>query len=273
MSVVERTVGGRPFWFTTEQVHREDPGTGGYIPTGRYYVAFSTREPGPLIPGEVLKDERGRARLFASPDEAVAAGVREVEARLAIPAKVYAVGLPSGNTDKEYRTYADLLRETGVDVNGGPRVEDSFGRKWLHVWDTREQAEQFATRLRRATRNPGWEVYELSPPTPQAEAGIDRLEIYVGRQSDGSTYSLHPTSYKLIRTRFPGVRPQPSLFMGRDTQAAYEVTNGASYDQIAMLLTGLSTSQMNELGGYRVVDPATGLVLYETDLVPTGNQG
>jgi hypothetical protein len=271
VSIVQRVVGGRPFWFTTEEARREDPNTGESTGIGRYYVAFSTREPGPLVPGEVLKDDRGRARLFTSADEAVAAAVTEVTARLAIPTKVYAVGLPSGNTDREFQTYIDLLRAAGIDVNGKPRVEDSFGRKWLHVWDAREPAEQFASRLRRETRNPDWEVYELSPPAPQSDTGADQLEIYVGRQSDGSTYSLHPTSYKLIRTRFPGVRPHPSLFLERDARTAYEVTNGARYDQIAVLLTGLSTKQMNELGGYRVVDPAAGLVLHETDLAPISN--
>ena len=273
MSIVKQVVGGRPIWFTTEQVRREDPDTGKNFPTGRYYVVFSTREPGPLIQGEVLKDDRGRAQLFASSDEAVAAGIKEVEARISIPTKVYAVGLPYGNTDKEFQTSIDLLRKDGIDISR-PRVADSFGRKWLHVWDTREEAEQFATRLRQATGNRNWEVYELSPLALRAKAAPDRLEIYVGRQSDGSTYSLHPISYKLIRKRFPGVRPQPNLFMGRDSaQTAYQAINGANYDQIAVLLTGLSARQMKELGGYRVVDPASGLVLHETDLAPTSKQG
>jgi hypothetical protein len=44
--------------------------------------------------------------------------------------------------------------------------------------------------------------------------------------------------------------------------------SGASvYDQVAIILTGLSIGQLNELGGYRVVDPLTDLALYQSDTV------
>jgi hypothetical protein len=59
MVVKKETIDGRQFWFTVEHVYREDPDTGEFTPTGQYYCAFSTREPGPLIQGEVLKDDRG----------------------------------------------------------------------------------------------------------------------------------------------------------------------------------------------------------------------
>lgn len=163
MSVSKQAIDGREFWFTAEQVFREVPVTGEYQPSDRYYCAFSVREPGPLIQGEVLKDSRGRARLFDSPEEAIAAGVQEVQARLA--PKAYAVGLPYGNKDAEFVTYVRLLKEQGVDPDK-PRMEDSYGRKWLHGWDRREDAERFAVRLRRETHNPDWEVYELGPPCP-----------------------------------------------------------------------------------------------------------
>jgi hypothetical protein len=267
MCVEKRNLNGRDFWFTAEQVFEETP-TGGYQPTGGYYCAFSVSEPGPLIQGEVLKDSEGRARLFASPDQAIAAGIREAQARLGLAPKAYAVGLPYGNKDAEFQVYVRLLGERGVDP-GKHRVEDSYGRKWIHVWDNRDDAEQFAVVLRKETRNPDWEVYELSPPRPLGGDvdGQGPIDILVGRQSDGYTYGLHPNSFKLIRKCFPSVHPQPSIFMGRDAQTAYEVTNGARYDQIAVLLTGLSPAKLGELGGYRVVDPVTGLVLHESDTV------
>ncbi len=56
--------------------------------------------------------------------------------------------------------------------------------------------------------------------------------------------------------------------MGGDVPSAYEGTNGTSYDQIALLLTGLSMDKLAELGGYRIVDPITRLVLHKTDLIP-----
>jgi hypothetical protein len=267
MPLEKRTIGGRDFWLTAEQVFEETPRSE-YKPTNRYYCAFSVREPGPLIEGEVLKDGDGRARLFNSQEEAISAGMQEIQARLGLAPKAYAVGLPYGNKDAEFVVYVRLLKKQGVNPDV-PRVEDSYGRKWLHVWQKREDAEQFAVLLRRETRNPDWEVYELSPPRQLGGdvEGDGPIDILVGRQSDGYTYGLHPNSFKRIRKRFPSVHPQPSIFMGRDTQTAYEVTHGASYDQIAVLLTGLSVDSLTELGGYRVVDPVTGLVLHESGTV------
>ena len=159
------------------------------------------------------------------------------------------------------------MREEGIDPDAGPRVEDSFGRKWLHVWDTRKAAERFAARLRRETRNANWEVYELNPLLPsagEAAGSSEPIAILVGRQSDGNTYSLHPNSFKFLRQRFPQVRVQPTVFIGRDTQDNYETTWGSIYDQVATLLTGLSAERLlDAFGGYRVVDPVSNLTLWE----------
>jgi hypothetical protein len=268
MAVEKRTIEGRDFWFTVEHVYKENPDTGDIIETGKYYCAFSTREPGPMIQGEVLKVDRGRAKLFSTSHEAVEAGIREVRARLSLPSKAYAVNLPYGTKEAEYNAYVNLLHQLGISVDDNSRVEDSFGRKWLHVWDTREEAERFAVQLRQATRDRDWEVYELRPLRPPAGGYDGRsgpIEILIGRQSDGITYSLHPNSLKRIRQQFSQVRPKPSVFIGNDTQANYETSVGPTYDQVAILLTGLSRDKVMELGGYRVVDPISDLVLYEAD--------
>jgi hypothetical protein len=268
METVKRTIQGRDFWFTINHADKQDPETGELIPTGQYYCAFSSQEPGALIHGEILKDAGGRARLFPTPREALAAGVREVEARLRLPARAYAVGLPYGTKDAEYRAYLDLLRQQGIEVNGKSRVEDSFGRRWVHVWEVRPKAEQFAAQLRQVTGNRDWEVYDLSPPrssVTEANEGGGPVVILLGRQTDGNTYSLHPNSLKLIRRHFPQVRPQPTVFIGSDTQAGSEAAGGPIYDQVAILLTGLSPEKLATIGGYRIVDPITDLVLYEAD--------
>ena len=99
--------------------------------------------------------------------------------------------------------------------------------------------------------------------------GKGPIDILVGRQSNGWTYGLHPNSFKLIRKRFPSIHPRPSISWAR-CASDYEVTSGTSYDQIAVLLTGLSVEELAELGGYRIVDPITDLVLHETDVVAAG---
>ncbi len=272
MAIEKRIIEDREFWFTTEHVSREDPDTGELTPTGQYYCAFSTREPGPMTQGEVIKDERGRARLFSTAEDALEAGIQEVKSRLRLPHKAYAVGLPYGNTDKEFVAYTKLLEEEGIITKGKSRVQDSHGRKWLHVWDDRREAERFATRLRRVTDNKDWEVYDLSPQAPLAGGADARpgpIVILVGRQSVGATYSLHPSSLKSIREQFPQLHPRPAVFIGSDTKVDIEASAGLTYDQIAVLLTGLSRKQLDELGGYRVKDPITDLDLYKADPIAT----
>jgi hypothetical protein len=266
MSTEKRQVDGRDFWFSIERPYQPDPETGDLEEAPGYYVAFSVREPSAFPPGEIVKDDRGRARLFPSPAAALEAGIKEVKARLEIPATLFAVGLPGGTKPAEFEVYNRLLREEGIDSDTGPRVEDSFGRKWLHVWDRREAAERFAARLRRETRNSLWEVYQLSPLRPPGEGAESPgpITILVGRQSDGNTYSLHPTSFRLLRQRFPQVRGQPTVFIGRDTQNNHEATWGSIYDQVATLLTGLSSERLRDaFGSYRVVDPVSNLTLWE----------
>jgi hypothetical protein len=194
------------------------------------------------------------------------AGIKEVQARLKIPATVFAIGLPEGMKQAEFEVYVRFLREEGIDPDASSRVEDSFGRKWVHVWDTREAAERFAARVRGATRNSSWEVYQLNPlPAPNGETPgtPGAIAILVGRQSDGNTYSLHPKSFRLLRQRFPKVSGQPTVSIGRYTQDNHEAIGGSIYDQVAALLTGLSPERLlDSFGGYRVVDPVSNLTLW-----------
>lgn len=267
MTVEKRQVGGRDFWFTTERPYTPDPETGELVEAGGYYVAFSVREPSAFIAGEIVKDDRGRAKLFPTAKEALEEGIREVNARLGTPAEAFAVGLPGGTKDAEFQTYVRLLKDQGIDLDK-PRVEDSFGRKWLHVWENRNDAEKFASQLRRLTRNPDWEIYELMPPTAATEAvaeDVGPIVILVGKQSDGNNYDLHPKSVKLLRKKFPRIPLKPSVFVGRGTQADFEEgAGGTMYAQVVALLTGLDASRILEaFGGFRVVDPVSNLTLYQ----------
>ena len=80
--------------------------------------------------------------------------------------------------------------------------------------------------------------------------------INIGRQSDGCTYQLYPRSRLEIGRRFPGVRPAPSVFVGYEAQSEFESSHGPMWQQIAMLVTGLSVGQMQEMGGVKLYDPA-----------------
>jgi hypothetical protein len=259
MTATKRTVEGRDYWFLVEPACSENPDTGALTPIDRFSCSFSDRKPGPTVHGEFLKDENGLAKLFPTPETALEAGVREVQARLHLPGRAFAVGLPRGMTQAEDNAYVDLLRQQGL-VPGKPKIEDSFGRHWHQVWESREEAEQFAAQVRQATNSQDWEVYDLSPPRHSAD-GNGRggpVEILVGRRSDGRTYGLHPNSLALIRQRVPEAHARSAVFIGGNGQ------RGPLYDQVGNLLTGLTPSQVKELGGYRIVDPLTDLVLYSS---------
>src|SRR5579884_3447138 len=93
MKPTRRIIEGHEFWLTTERACREDPGTGDLVPTDRYYCTFSRGEPGARNQGEFIKDDHGLVRLFPTAREALADGVRELEARIRIPPRAYGVGL------------------------------------------------------------------------------------------------------------------------------------------------------------------------------------
>jgi hypothetical protein len=67
MPTEKRRIEERDFWFSIEQPSQPDPENGDLQETPGYDVAFSVREPSALLPGEIVKDARGRTRLFPSP--------------------------------------------------------------------------------------------------------------------------------------------------------------------------------------------------------------
>ncbi len=87
---------------------------------------------------------------------------------------------------------------------------------------------------------------------------MDHIVIYVGRQKDGCTYQLHPSSRARIRMSFPNAHITPSIFVGYETQSDFEVFHGPLWDQVTQILTGLSLAEIESLGGFRIFDPTTG---------------
>jgi hypothetical protein len=267
MSTLKRTIAGHPFWFTLEHACKVDPETGRLTEVEPYSCAISARQPGSTIRGELLKDDSGRVKLFPTADQALEAGVKEIEARLRLPARAYAVGLPRAAHQADRDAFASVLRQE-AQTNGQPRVEESFGRQWQRVWEDREEAERFAACLRRASGNAEWEVYDLGPPRLGALETDHRsgpVVILIGRHTDGTSFGLHPSSVDRIRQDFPQARLRPNVFIGRETANDSPVGREGVYDQVATLLTGLSCDQLLALGGYRVVDPLTDLMLWKVD--------
>jgi hypothetical protein len=176
---------------------------------------------------------------------------------------VFTVGLPGGTRDFEFEAYVRLLEQEGVDVANTRRVVDPVtGKRWVYAWANKADAEQFAAALRQETENDRWEVHELAG-VEAAPGPLGPIEILVSRRSDGCTYSLSPTSQKLILKSFPRANLVPNVFISTTTQADFEKTQGPIWGQVAIILTGLPEQQIKQLGGYRVVDPVARRVFRE----------
>jgi hypothetical protein len=180
----------------------------------------------------------------------------------------FTVGIPGGTRNDEYEAYVRLLEKSGVNVAETSRVaEPVTGKRWLYAWASKGEADHFAARLREETGNPDWEVYDLPGVVPSA-GPLGPVVILIGRQSDGLSYTLSPSSKKLIWKKFPTSNIAPSVFISTTTQSDFEGIHGSIWEQVAIILTGLSSAQIEQLGGYQIYDPVTRRILHES--VPLG---
>jgi hypothetical protein len=80
------------------------------------------------------------------------------------------------------------------------------------------------------------------------------LLIYVGRQHDGAVYELGPRTEWRLEKAFPQTTRLPSVFLGYEKTEDFERLHGRLWEQVAVMLTGLSLEQINNLGGFRICD-------------------
>jgi hypothetical protein len=173
---------------------------------------------------------------------------------------VYTIDLPNGMRDFEFAAYVRMLVRDGVNIADTPRVRDPrTGNRWLHAWVNLDEAERFASRLREDTEDRAWQVYDLAVVEPST-GPLGPLEVVVNRQGDGYTYGMRPTTYSLIRKRFPKSKPVTNVFIATNTSGDIEANQGSIFDQVVKILTGLTDEQIEEFGGSTIYDP-TGRVL------------
>jgi len=166
----------------------------------------------------------------------------------------YTVFMPGGTKDFEFEGYVRLLEKQGVDIANTPRTpEPGTDNRWVCAWENEEEAKKFAEELKKTTKNNAWRVQRLNESSV-SQGPLGPLEIYVGLESDGSTYALHPISRKLIKKLYPDARIRRSVFVGSEEEPNEKVDD-KSYDRVVALLTGLADPQIKRLGGYRIHDP------------------
>jgi hypothetical protein len=71
----------------------------------------------------------------------------------------------------------------------------------------------------------------------------------------------------LVKRRFPGLSPATSINIESSTMHDLEQQHSPMFQHLALALTNLTASQLAQLGGYRIVDPATDEIVFEDALV------
>jgi hypothetical protein len=92
----------------------------------------------------------------------------------------------------------------------------------------------------------------------------EEIIIDVGRQMNGATFRLSPQTRVRLTEQRLGSPLATSLFVTFTTRDAFESYHGPMWQQVVMLLTGLTEDQIEKLGGFRFVDPADSEVLFES---------
>src|SRR5260370_38762449 len=106
----------------------------------------------------------------------------------------FTVTRPGGTKEVEFEAYARLLRQQGKELGDLPRVRDPENPTphWVYVWNTHEEAQQFADELKDRTGDNGWRVEPTVDPPSNGPFGP--VLIQLARRSDGSGFAPPPPS-------------------------------------------------------------------------------
>jgi len=165
----------------------------------------------------------------------------------------------NGTKDAEYKDYARLLRQRGVDLGKVPRVpEPDTGRRWLYVWDSREKAQTFADELKKRTGDKSWTVVKVAAPASEGPMGP--IIVKLGRRATGLVFGLHPSSRTMIQSAFPDAKgAAATLSVNFETTQDFLKTHGSMEDlarELVPTLTGLEPADLESLG-YALIEDDT----------------
>jgi hypothetical protein len=169
----------------------------------------------------------------------------------------------AGTKDAEFEAYARLLRQQGIDLGKLPRApEPGTGRRWLHVWDSREGAQAFADELKRRTGDNAWIVVEV--PVSASEGPMGPIIIQVARRADGLVFGLPPLSRMTIQSACPSANgAATTISVNFETLDDFLRTHGSISGlarEVAPTLTGLKLEDLEGLG-YALIEEDTGRTL------------
>lgn len=178
---------------------------------------------------------------------------------------VFTVTKPGGTKDYEFEEFTRLLEEIGVDVANVPRVpEPGTHRRWLYTWHRKEEAEGFARELKVRTRDNSWHVYPFKSEE-ETRGPVAPLDIYQVRGAEDREfmYYLTPASRERIIRAYPHTKLSPNVSISEaDLENIRKQHGNIWWNQVCILLSGLSEMQVRSLGGFRVILP-DGKIGYE----------
>ena len=93
---------------------------------------------------------------------------------------------------------------------------------------------------------------------------MDKLTVLVGKQRDGYVFRLKPSSKRALEQEGDSRDTVSSIFISYDTKHNFEQIHGQVWDHVITLLTGRSFEDLNQSGGFAVVDPVTNKTLYDS---------
>ncbi|HEY8375821.1 MAG TPA: hypothetical protein VIK91_04990 [Nannocystis sp.] len=82
----------------------------------------------------------------------------------------------------------------------------------------------------------------------QPKAWRGPIKIQAVRRITGTTYGLDGDSRRAIEANFPDVHRVPAVFISAGTDEDFERVHSKMWKQIALVLTGLPSSKLKELG-------------------------
>ena len=86
---------------------------------------------------------------------------------------------------------------------------------------------------------------------------IDTLTIYVNTQSEGRTYSLHPSSKKQIIEKFPYAHPAGQLYTSHENEYMFKMQHGDILKPFVQGITNLSDYELLRIGQVDFIDSMT----------------
>ena len=91
-----------------------------------------------------------------------------------------------------------------------------------------------------------------------------RITVHVGFQRDSYIFRLHPFSEDWIAENYPHKQRVETLLVGFDKLPPFQEISPSIWNNISQMITGFSSDEINQLGGFVVMNPVTKEILFDS---------